>query len=331
MKKKYIWAIAGAVLLVIMVLMDQQKLKREEKPPLPNVIVGSQTIPTLYESYTWENGNKYQAKIDTTQPKRTLVEPFEDLVVTFPEEKHPTSYKIRVLEEGAFQRSYLPTETEEKTMKLPTYPGNMTFIVEAEWDKKRKASYIIPIQMEKKWSYQQWLNSIPEKYTLVMMGDEIYLPPHIAYHLTGIETISGDLENLQQQYPELNLTKLPAYFLFDQKSEAYRTNDSNEMIEHLSSFGSRYVHWLSQDPERLSVLIITNDQEQMDKVFEKIGQNPILAHLEGTSYPLELQRYYPEMPFDTIPVYCVFDDNDIIFHTQDIEELTELLETWKPS
>lgn len=332
MKKKFfLWAGAILFVLIFLIIRDMEKIKKEEKPPLPEVMIGDQSIPPAFNSFSWYNGNSLKTKSD---PKRTLVDPFHDLVVTFPESEKPDSLTIKSLEEQPFFRAMLPTTAESDTLILPSYPGNMSFLISAKWKDKGEATYSVSITIDKEWSYQEWLSPVPDQYLLIMLGAPLdMMPPHIQHGLYSWENIGGDLELFQRDYPELEISSFPTYLLFDQKSVVMKTDSTEKILEFLTSkIGSKYIQWLSYSEEQLSILVVTSRLEELPEIYRKYNTYEMVGIIQGESNTEHLKYFYPELYGEEMPLFMfyVFNHEDLIFQTSEEEELQLFIKNWKP-
>ncbi|AIE59012.1 hypothetical protein [Bacillus methanolicus] len=146
--KKKIWM--GGIGLIpifsIMIFLDFQKVKKEEKPPLPTVKVGEEIIKADLKSYSWK-GNTGTIKGSKDQ-LLTEVDPLAELTVTFNEGEKPDNMTIQTNPPEAYRNSVEPNR-----FTLPNYPGSHTLEINAEWERKGKAKYIVELMFKEKVSY----------------------------------------------------------------------------------------------------------------------------------------------------------------------------------
>ncbi|MDZ5473512.1 hypothetical protein SM124_17495 [Bacillus sp. 31A1R] len=239
MKKKYILLIVGIiVILSTMVVLDMQKIKREEKPPLPIVSVGDKNIPVIYNLYNWHNGNK---ELNNERPATTKVEPFNDLLVQFPEEEEPDELTIEITNGESYYLEYLDAIVKNNRMKLPVYPTTVQLSILAKWKDKGEASYRVAVDIKKETSYQNWLSPSEDGYGLLIIQPEnesssFDIPSHISEKVLMFEEINAQsIEKVQADYPDLNIQSLPTFIALDHKKILLSTNQKGEFTHFLDS------------------------------------------------------------------------------------------------
>ncbi|NHM32236.1 hypothetical protein [Neobacillus terrae] len=224
--------------LVVLIAFDQWNSYKHEKPPKPFISVGDTNLKYAFASYSWHGTVKKskelsQAVYDIPVPT-PKVNPFQQLHVKFP--KKPDKVRIEVWN----------TQTNEKvnskkglSIDVPNFPWSFVFVIKAEWGKEN-ATYITRINIGQKVSYQQFLPWGKRKYTVLELlpGNSpdstiTKLPHNLAMKLDKMSSWGGTLEDLKKQQPDLPITEVPAYFVFDQKKIIFETNNLNQLIEFL--------------------------------------------------------------------------------------------------
>lgn len=335
LKKKYIvWGAGIAILLAIMIILDIQKVKKEEKPPLPTITIGDQTFQPVFEDYSWWNGQKMSAN-EISNPNRTTVEPFHDLVVNFSEVEKPDHIKIQLTNPQHYYTQYVETDVASNTIKLPNHPSVFNFLVEAKWEDKGSANYRVEIEIEEKWSYQRWLSPNPHGYGILIIdseqqGHSSNFPPHFSQKINMMATVGGQsLEQVQRDFPELDIQTLPTFVVLDYDSVIMKTENEQELVAYLTNlFGSAYQNLLPSEEGTLATMFIVPEIEDLHKIFERLSSFPQLRATYGIIDGDGLEEYYPELDMSSIPVFFIFDHQGTLFQTQDEEEFFEFIEEY---
>lgn len=67
LNKKIMWGITIISILLAMFYIDKQKVYKEEKPPMPTVLLGEQELHPILSTYTWNAGKIEKEIKDLTQ------------------------------------------------------------------------------------------------------------------------------------------------------------------------------------------------------------------------------------------------------------------------
>lgn len=225
MKKKiWIGGIGLILILSIMIFLDFQKVKKEEKPPLPTVKVGEEIIKADLKSYSWK-GNTGTIKGSKDQ-LLTEVDPLPELTVTFNEGEKPDNMTIQTSRANppeAYRNSVEPNR-----FTLPNYPGSHTLEINAEWERKGKSKYIVELMIKEKVSYQRLLASEEGFYSLFVLepvggsGLSLDIPVNLNFKINRIEG-TDDLEGTRERYPELEIKSAPTFVLSDHEKVVLKT------------------------------------------------------------------------------------------------------------
>ncbi|MFE8699937.1 hypothetical protein ACFYKX_04790 [Cytobacillus sp. FJAT-54145] len=337
MKRKYLLLAVGILTVIItMIVLDIQKVKREEKPPLPSVSVGKTNVPAVYQSFNWHNGNNEDNKID---PPKTIVEPYNDLVVKFPDEEKPDEVfieKVNILPD--IIPSLDPT-VKDSRLKLPVHPVTLLLSIHAKWENKGEATYLVEVEIEEKTSYQRWLSPSKEGYGVFIIeseSDEPYstqIPPHAAQKIMMMGSIGGrTLEKVQVEYPELNLSSLPTYVVLDDEKILLNTNNKQEFDAFFDAqLGSAYEYLIPEAENMISTLSIVDDYDFIRKIHEKVSpfyreSSPMyrITHVHHESEGI--QKYYPELEISKTPVFFVLNHKGVVYKTHTFEDFIAYLE-----
>ncbi|MFE4525510.1 hypothetical protein ACFRCQ_25940 [Cytobacillus firmus] len=238
--KKYMlikWGLGFLITLTILLIFDKWKLYKEEKPPTPEISVEGREAPLVLYDYVW-NGTEITNKLtqssllNATESLEPLsINPYSELEVSFSEK--PDKLSISRWEPGIEKGT---NEQEKSSYYISNRIGTGFYIVRAEWD-EGKATYITKLKTEKIVSYQELLSPKESGYTVRGFDSqsasisEIY-PDYLNANIGG-GFISGELEYLKRAYPELNLNKLPTYFVFEQEKVIYSTHSQQQLKSYL--------------------------------------------------------------------------------------------------
>lgn len=236
------WGIEFLVTLTILLFFDKWKLYKEEKPPPPKISVGGSEAPFVLYDYVW-NGTEItneltqSSLLNSTESVEPLsINPYSELQVSFTEK--PNKLSISRWEPGIEKET---NEQEKSSYYISNRIGTGFYIVRAEWD-EGKATYISKLNTKKIVSYQQILSPKKGGYTVIGLdaksasGLDIsrdFLDANIS---AGI--ISGELDYLKRAYPELNLKKLPTYYVLKQERVIYSTHS----LQQLKSYFGELKH-----------------------------------------------------------------------------------------
>lgn len=92
----------------------------------------------------------------------------------------------------------------------------------------------------------------------------------------------------------------------------------------------KYEKWLSGSKEHLSVFAVTANKEDLNAVFQYNQSFPHVIATTGIADPNYLAEHHPELLYESIPVYFVFDEKDLLYTSYVQEDLYRFLEEWKP-
>jgi len=226
------------VALVVLIAFDQWNTYKHEKPPKPEISVGGTNLKYALASYSWHGKVKKDKElsravydIPVPTPK---VDPFQQLHVKFA--KKPDKESIEVWN----------IDTNEKVssknglfIDVPNFPWSFVFVIKADWGKEN-ATYITRINIGQKVSYQPFLPWGSGKYSIIELLPGNFptstitkIPRDLTMKLDKMRSLGGTLEELKKQQPDLPITEVPAYFVFDQQKFIYQTNNLNQLIEFL--------------------------------------------------------------------------------------------------
>lgn len=227
------WGLGFIITLTILLIFDKWKLYKEEKPPSPEIRVEGREAPIVLYEFEW-NGteqNKKLSKSDILNSTESIeplsVNPYSELEVSFSEK--PNKFSISRWEPGLEKDI---NKQEKFTYYISNRIGTAIFIVRAEWD-KGKATYITKLNTEKIVSYQEFLSPREGGYTVLGFDTRNASGLEISRAFSDIDIargiISGELNYLKRAYPELNLKKLPTYFVFEQENVIYSTHNFQQL------------------------------------------------------------------------------------------------------
>jgi hypothetical protein len=331
MKKKiWMWGIGFILILSILIFLDFQKVKKEEKPPLPTVRVGEETIEANLKSYSW-NGNKGTVN-ESNDHYIPAVDPLAELIVTFNDGEEPDHIIIQTPQTDPPPVYREPVESNHYT--LTNYPGSLTLEINAEWKGKGKAQYIVELMIKEKVSYQRLLASKEGLYSLFVIEQvgsqsSLEIPAHLDQKIRRME-VTVDLEGTREQYPELEIKSAPTYLLFDHEKVVLKTEKKEELIQFLQSVtGASYEYLLPKSKEGLSVLALLESMD--DKLFVEIYEEyPHVGPIHGFKDLETAKREHPDLNIERIPTFIVFNYEGEVYRTHDFKDLVQFLKSHAP-
>lgn len=231
------WGLGFLITLTILLIFDKWKLYKEEKPPTPEINVEGREAPLVLYDYVWngtEKTNKLtqSSLLNATKSVEPLsINPYSELEVSFSEkpDKLSISRWAPGIEKGT-------NEQEKSSYYISNRIGTGFYIVRAEWD-EGKATYITKLNTEKIVSYQEFLSPKEGGYTVI--GFDVRSASGLElsrYFLTAKirgGVIPGELEYLKRAYPELNLKKLPTYYVLEQENVIFSTHSQQQLKSYL--------------------------------------------------------------------------------------------------
>ncbi|MDE3837812.1 hypothetical protein C0966_00115 [Bacillus methanolicus] len=332
--KKKIWmgGIGFVLILSIMIFLDFQKVKKEGKPPLPTVRVGKEIIDASLKSYSWKgnNGTEKESK-DHSLP---AVDPLAELTVTFKKGEEPDHIIIQTPQTNPPEVYREPVESNQYT--LPNYPGSHTLEIIAEWKGKGKAKYIAELVIKEKVSYQRLLASEKGFYSLFVLEpvgsqSSLEIPPHIGLNINRMVG-TDDLENTQEQYPELEIKSAPTFVLFDHEKVVLKTEKHEELIQFLQSHtGPSYKDLLPKSKEGLSVFAVLESSD--DNLFKELSYEekyPHVGPVNGITDLETVRMVYPDLNIEQIPTYIVFNYKGEVYRSHDSKDVLQFLKSRAP-
>lgn len=241
--KKWIWGIGIVVALALMVGLDGYKAHKEEQPPIPHVTVGTTEVNVTLGPFKW-NGELMNDKEQTyivADAKITNVNPLEDFKIDFDGEQ-PTYVRVLMLDPLSVDEFpfFEGNSTKDQIIYLPNEPGFQAYKIMANFKDGKKGTYYVALEKEQVVSYQSLLSEDSYSYSILYVSESEYTDPFANLPLGyGGVPISGmrtsDINSAQQQYPDLNITKSPSFYIFNDKEVIFQSNNSDEIIEYFVS------------------------------------------------------------------------------------------------
>lgn len=241
MKKKWIWGIGIFLGISIMISLDLYKSHKEEQPPIPLITVGDVETAATLGPFQWnDNLMNDKEKGEVLQNVRTTsINPLEHLSIKFPGEQ-PTSItvtfwdQISQMDMSLFQGKL----RKDRLIRIPNDPGPLTLTINAKWEGKKSAIFYVPLVREQVVSYQSLLSDDDQSFSLFYVYSKIGFYDPFAGTPIGTGSISiskwqgtDDLQSVQKNYPELNITAAPTFLLFDDEKVVIQTNDEKELLQ----------------------------------------------------------------------------------------------------
>lgn len=270
-KKKWIWGITIAVVLTLMVGMDLYKSRTEEKPPSPVISIGNKEVPAILGPFRWNadlmNDIEKDELLKDVSP--TGINPLHDLTVTFSGEE-PTNLSVMMMDLNYYEEYHLfeGDYVEGQPISLPNEPGEIELTIHAEWPGGKTGTYYLSLEREQVVSYQTLMSEEKDTYSLY----HIYSPgspdPFMNTALgTGAIPFtrwmgSEGLEFAQSEYPDLNITEVPSFFVFNDRELLFKTNSVEELTKFFEA---------SYEPKPVNLL---------GHIFE-IDKNSKIINLDG--------------------------------------------------
>lgn len=144
---KYKSWIVFIVFIVAIFFIDKWKSYKDEKPPIPLIMVDGVQIKAVLADYSWHGSKIKPKKILPLirEVKEVEVDPLTELKVSF--EEKPES--VSISEWNSFEN--IPRTTEEDDeVTLSTIPSVFVYVVQAKWN-EGTATYALKLSNQKAW------------------------------------------------------------------------------------------------------------------------------------------------------------------------------------
>ncbi|WP_053366571.1 hypothetical protein [Bacillus sp. FJAT-27245] len=116
-------------------------------------------------------------------------------------------------------------------------PGEKLFIIRAEWKDAGPATYVAKVQIKKISSLQYHFSEDRDKYTVIKFlpsEDEEWKSGPKDDPMYETKILGGEIPKLQSTFPELNISKLPSYFVFHRGVKLLATENEKELDAFLT-------------------------------------------------------------------------------------------------
>lgn len=235
MKRKLLfYGTIALLLLTVLIAMDRYKLYKEEKPPIPQITVNGQVVPTILGQYSW-HGSKTK-KIEPIKAMAgmnpTKVKEKQTLKVLFPPELEPTTIIISQVNAAPGME-----KKSRKGNSMPI-PKSLTqeriyFMIKAQW-KKDYSTYYVKVDIEDLPPFYDFLSKDPEKLSVLAIvprgeSEKYDIPDEVKAKLDSFQ-ISDDMEELKKRYPELMSNITPVYLIFNTEFRQNSVLDKESLI-----------------------------------------------------------------------------------------------------
>lgn len=240
-RKLLIYGITAILLLTVLIAMDRYKLYKEEKPPIPQITVNGQEVPSILGQYSW-HGTKTK-KIEPIKVMAgmnpTKVKEKQTLEVSFPPELKPASMTISQVNTapGLEKKS-----VEGNSMLIPKSltQERIYFMIKAQW-KKDYSTYYVKVDIEDLPPFYDFLSKDPEKLSVLAIvprgeSEKYDIPDEVKAKLDSFQ-ISDDIEGLKKKYPELLTNVTPVYMIFNSEFHQQTVQDKETLINNVMDDG----------------------------------------------------------------------------------------------
>ncbi|OCA90550.1 hypothetical protein A8F94_01310 [Bacillus sp. FJAT-27225] len=246
--KKYI---LPAIILVISILFLNNVTELPEKEEE----ISSDSVPTISSAFSARYGGKELILLEKTGvdpshiSKQKLakamekaetfpVSPWERLLIShriLPSKVTFTEYDP---DEGIFG-----TVHEGDLYQAPAAPGVKGLIITVEWEIGGKSTYFAKIDVQKVYSYQEMISPNPETFTVLAFSekDTVLDIPESKDETYIVQTVHGNRDELKRKFPELRLSELPAFFVFQTNNMIMQTVEVDQLISFVTK-NERYVY-----------------------------------------------------------------------------------------
>ncbi len=240
-RKLLIYGITAILLLTVLIAMDRYKLYKEEKPPIPQITVNGQEVPSILGQYSW-HGTKTK-KIEPIKVMAgmnpTKVKEKQTLEVSFPPELQPESMTISQVNTapGLEKKS-----VEGNSMLIPKSltQERIYFMIKAQW-KKDYSTYYVKVDIEDLPPFYDFLSKDPETLSVLAIvprgeSEKYDIPDEVKAKLDSFQ-ISDDIEGLKKKYPELLTNVTPVYMIFNSEFHQQSVADKETLINNVMDDG----------------------------------------------------------------------------------------------
>ncbi|RHW42010.1 hypothetical protein D1B31_05030 [Neobacillus notoginsengisoli] len=300
--KKYILPLA--ILMVSVFFLNQAIEPKEKKEPAKEA--NTIPIPDIMSYFSKEKTNlirKSDSKRKLTDKeinkaankvKPLEVNPYEIITFAFfPDEKPDLSVTEWDAKTG---EERIPVDNGYFGFVYPS--GLKTILVRAKWNDGKAAIYVAKVHVNKMYSYQELLSANLNHFTVMGFFDSQAHKREMPTKVESLYDISqreGTLESLKVDYPELDIRKLPAYYIFQYGKPFFVTNDSEELKTYLNQekvliFEGKSENWeaqlaiyqkLGNGKLHLTIRYIKNEDKPVEP-FTFFITGPSSLRVEGT-------------------------------------------------
>lgn len=228
---------------MVMFYFDKQKVYKEEKPPIPVVSLGEQETQVLLGSYTWNDGEvKREFKDQEESLNYKRVEYRDKLHINFPKEEEPIYLSRGYYGENgeAFYPAY--NLLNEDSNFLGNVTNIQTLSLKAFWKNGKRAEYIIPLNVKEVAPKKEYFPQQKGYYSLlVFYSDATHVSTNITLKLKQespnfLLEYSGqvNIDRAKEEFPELQINRVPSYLLFKGEKEVYRTDSIDALKQFVN-------------------------------------------------------------------------------------------------
>jgi hypothetical protein len=242
MKRKLLFYGTTAILLLtVLIAMDRYKLYKEEKPPIPQITVNGQDVPSILGQYNWHGTktNKIEPIKVMAGMNPTKVKEKQTIEVTFPPEQEPESITISQVETAPGMEKQIVKGNSLSIPKNP-YMERTYFKIKAKWDEEF-STYYVKLDIEELPPLYDFLSKDPEKLAVLAIvprgeSEKYDIPKELKQSLDSFQ-ISDDLEELKKKHPELLINTTPIYLIFNTELLQHSVEDKDTLIRILMDDG----------------------------------------------------------------------------------------------
>lgn len=272
MKDKKIATVIAIILIgIILISLDWYKTYKEEKPPIPHISIGNESIPVLLGPYEWNGGpmNNVERNEILKEANSHPVNPLEDLHIQFPEEKSPSDIEVYFSEKYLRNDYMYPTNyysDHDIKVNIPNDPRMMVLNIKAHWDGKKRAEYYVLMDILEVSPLQSYLPEGDGNYSLLYyygQENEDYLTFHPIYSsdyqfsIIPFWVVNGFNDPLifKNMFPNLTLSGSEQYWVLDKEGVIFETNSLLELAQFFN-------HLIEPSPLDFYGIISNIDKEE---------------------------------------------------------------------
>ncbi|CEG27246.1 hypothetical protein [Bacillus sp. B-jedd] len=209
--------------------------EKKEKPPFEPELIseeGQHVKPTKLYQGTNMTAKLPKKEVEEAAKRAETLEIGPYMQSYFSFEIYPNDITISEWHNG--QESELDNSNTYESGGLP---GVKLLILRTQWENKDAAVYLAKVRVKNVYSYQKFLSTDNNNFTVIGFFEEgdlkIEMPKPVK-DFYSVALLQGTLASFKDNLPELDIEKLPSYYVFKKGKIKYKTKDYDQLHAFLN-------------------------------------------------------------------------------------------------